>query len=139
MLRFLFDTDHLTLYQYKHPPLMRHIASHPPGVFGISPIAIEEILSGRLAILSRPLGGTALIQAYERLVAAVQMLQLFAVVPFDQTSENEFQQLRASRLRIGSQDLKIAAVALVNQLTLLSRNRRDFGRIAGLMLDDWSV
>ena len=56
-------------------------------------------------------------------------------VPFDQASENHFQQLAALKLRVGSQDLKIAAVALANNLTLLTCNRRDFGRIPGLALD----
>ena len=139
MLQFLLDTDHLTLYQHKYPPLMRQIAAHPAGSLGISPISIEETLRGRLAILSRPLTGTVHIQAYHHLVAAVQMFNLFPVVSFNQACENQFQQLRASRLRVGTRDLKIAAVALANHLTLLTRNRRDFGRIPGLVLDDWSV
>ena len=92
-----------------------------------------------MATLSRPLTGTAHIQAYAHLIAALQMVHLFPIVPFDQACETQFQQLRASDPRIGTRDLKIAAVALANSLTLLSRNRRDFGRIPGLMLDDWSV
>jgi len=40
---------------------------------------------------------------------------------------------------LGSRHLKIAAVALTNDLTVLSRNRRDFGQVPGLKVDDWSV
>ena len=139
MPQFLFDTDHLTLLQYKHPALMQRIAAQGAGTVAICPVSIEEILRGRLAVLARNLTGAMRIRAYAHLVAAVEMFQLFPVVPFDQASEAQFQQLRNARLRVGTQDLKIAAVALVNQLTVVTRNNRDFGRVPGLTLADWSV
>ena len=109
------------------------------GALGISPISIEETLRGRLAPLARALMGSIHVQAYTHLVAAMELFSLFPLVPFDQASEIQFQQLRAARLRVGTLDLKIAAIALTDNLTLLTRNRRDFGRIPGLVLDDWSV
>ena len=139
MLQFLFDTDHLTLYQHKHPSVMRQIATHPPGAVGITPVSIEETLRGRLAVLARPLSGTTHVQAYERLVDTVRMFALFFIVAFDQPSELRFQQLRASHRRIGTLDLKIGAVALVNRLVLVTRNRKDFGGIPSLIIEDWSV
>jgi tRNA(fMet)-specific endonuclease VapC len=139
MLQFLLDTDHLTLFQHRHPALMRRIAARPAGLLGISPINVEETLRGRLAPLARLLSGTAQVQAYADLVDAVHLILQFPIVPFDSACDAEYQRLRSMRLRIGTHDLKIAAVALVNQLTLLTRNRRDFGRIPSLTLDDWSV
>ena len=138
MLQFLFDTGHLTLYHHNHPQLLQPIAIHPADAVGISPISIEETMRGRLAVLTRHQTGAAHVQAYAHLVASVELFRLFPIIPFDSASEARYQQLRAARLRVGSQDLKIAAVALTNNLTLLTRNRKDFGRVPGLALDDWS-
>ena len=139
MLQFLFDTDHLTLYQHKHPPLLQRIALQPADSVAICPINIEETMRGRLAPLARILAGNKHVQAYAHLVAAEEMFRLFPLVPFDGASESEFQHLRAARLRVGTLDLKIAAIALTNGLTVLTRNRSDFGRVPGLALEDWSV
>lgn len=43
-----------------------------------------------------------------------------------------------TRPRIGTMDLKIAAIALANDATLLSRNLRDFGKVPGLRVEDWT-
>lgn len=51
----------------------------------------------------------------------------------------EFERLRKQRIRIGTMDLKIAAIALANNATLLSKNLRDFGKVPGLKVEDWSV
>ena len=139
MPQFLFDTDHLTLYQHKHPPLMQRLALQPPDAVTICPINIEETMRGRLAVLARVLTGPKHVQAYARLVAAEEMFRVFSLVPFDSGSESRFRQLRAARWRVGTLDLKIAAIALTNGLTVLTRNRIDFGRVPGLTLADWSV
>jgi tRNA(fMet)-specific endonuclease VapC len=77
--------------------------------------------------------------AYANLVQTVLLLNKLPIVAYDQACEDLFQQLQPSHRRIGAQDLKIAAVALVNRLTGLTRNRRDFAQIPGLVFDDWSV
>ena len=137
MLRFLFDTDHLTLYQQGHPPLGQRLALQPPDVIGVSVVTVEESLRGRLAHLGRAADGPTRIRRCALLAETVQLFHRFPLVSFDQAAENLFQQFRP--VHIGTQDLKIAAIALANNLVLLTRNRRDFGRVAGLVLDDWSV
>jgi tRNA(fMet)-specific endonuclease VapC len=139
MLQFLFDTDHLTLYQHKQPALMQRLALQPPDTVAICPINIEETMRGRLAVLSRVLAGAKHVQAYAHLVAAEQMFRHFPLVPFDAASEARYQQLRAARLGAGTMDLKIAAVALTAGLTVLTRNTGDFGRVPGLAHADWSA
>jgi tRNA(fMet)-specific endonuclease VapC len=45
--------------------------------------------------------------------------------------------LRAQRIRIGTMDLKIAAIALVHDALLLSANLRDFQQVPNLRVANW--
>ena len=40
---------------------------------------------------------------------------------------------------IGSYDLQIAAIALINNLTLVTHNTSERGRVAGLRIEDWEA
>lgn len=48
-------------------------------------------------------------------------------------------QLRALGTPIGAYDLQISAIALANNLTLVTHNTREFERVEGLPLEDWEV
>ena len=43
------------------------------------------------------------------------------------------------KLRIGTMDRKIAAIALTHDATLISRNLADFRRVPGLKVEDWTA
>jgi tRNA(fMet)-specific endonuclease VapC len=135
MLRFIFDTDHLTLFEQGHGPLRQRLTQVPPDAVGVSVITVEESLRGRLGHVARAKNGPERIRRYANLASSVQLFQQFSVLPFNQAAEDWFQQ----SLRIGTQDLKIASVALAHGVTLLTRNRQDFAQVPGLPLDDWSV
>ncbi|MBS3965077.1 MAG: type II toxin-antitoxin system VapC family toxin [Methylomonas sp.] len=71
------------------------------------------------------------------------LFQQFQSLAFDGHAAQTFGQLRAHLHRqgqpIGPYDLQIAAIALANDLTLVTHNRREFGRIDGLRLTDWEI
>jgi tRNA(fMet)-specific endonuclease VapC len=50
---------------------------------------------------------------------------------------DRFDALRASRIRIGTKDLRIAAIALEHDALLLSANLVDFEQVPGLRIEDW--
>jgi tRNA(fMet)-specific endonuclease VapC len=61
------------------------------------------------------------------------------VLEFDEAAATEFERLQHLRLRIGTMDLKIAAIALAHNATVLPRNLKDLSRVPGLRVEDWTL
>jgi tRNA(fMet)-specific endonuclease VapC len=61
------------------------------------------------------------------------------VLAFDDAAAAVFQRLRRTRLRIGTMDVKIAAIVRSREATLLSRNLADFRQVPGLRVEDWTA
>ena len=53
------------------------------------------------------------------------------VLEFDRPAARVFVDLKRSRIRVGTMDLKIAAIVLARDATLLSRNLGDFRKVPG--------
>jgi hypothetical protein len=59
------------------------------------------------------------------------------IVPFDERAADQVAGLRRQRIRIGTMDLKIASIALVNDALLVTANLRDFSKVPALRCEDW--
>lgn len=72
-----------------------------------------------------------------------EFLKQFISLPFGDETAILFGKIRAQLARagtpIGAYDLQIAAIALVNDLTLVTHNTREFERVEGLQIEDWEV
>jgi tRNA(fMet)-specific endonuclease VapC len=140
MSRFLLDTDTLSLLQRGHPLVQQRVNNHSPADMALAAISIQEQMQGFLASVTRARNRQQLALAYDMLVTRLlPVWGRFVVLPFPETAILRFEQLRSLRLNVGMMDLRIAAVALENTLTVVTRNRRDFGRVPGLATVDWSV
>jgi tRNA(fMet)-specific endonuclease VapC len=68
-------------------------------------------------------------------------LSPFISVAFDDGAANYYGRIRADLHRagelIGPNDLLIAALALANDLVLVTHNVKEFGRVPGLRWQDW--
>lgn len=79
----------------------------------------------------------------QNLAVQQQFLDQFVSLPFDDSSTIIFGTIR-SRLEIlgtpiGPYDLQIAAIALSQNLTLITHNTREFKRIDNLKIEDWEI
>ncbi|MFN7357049.1 MAG: type II toxin-antitoxin system VapC family toxin, partial [Pseudanabaena sp.] len=104
----------------------------------VTVITYEEQIRGRLAFLAKAKTLDEQIFAYQGLQQLAINYQAIAIIPFSRASALEHQRLRKAYPRLGNMDLKIAAIALTNNATLVTRNKSDFGQIIELSIDDWS-
>ena len=74
---------------------------------------------------------------YDRLVRQIELLASWVILPWDLAAVEMFQRLRHGRVRIGTQDLKIASITLVHDTILLTRNIQDFAQVTGLKIENW--
>lgn len=83
--------------------------------------------------------GDSLVQAYANLGETVKFFENIHVLDFDQEACNHYTELKRQKIRIGTQDLKIASIVLSKPAILVTRNRKDFEKIPNLKIEDWTV
>src|SRR5205807_919508 len=108
-----------------------------PEEFGTTVVCLEEQLRGWLAAIKRKRNPSEQVPVYHRLGELWEFFGAWKILPFDDRAADLFKTLRKQRVRIGSQDLKIAAIALTCDALLLSANLRDFRQIPGLRVENW--
>ncbi len=138
MSLFLLDSDTLSLYEKGHAAVLARFASHPPKDIAIPVIVVEEALSGWYSMIRKAKTPRQLALGYDELANAVTVLAGIPILRFSENAIYRFQGLSKARLNVGGNDLRIAAIALENNATVVTRNVRDFIVVPGLKVEDWS-
>jgi tRNA(fMet)-specific endonuclease VapC len=136
---FVLDTDHLSLYQRGVEPLVSRLLSHSPDELAITIITVEEQIRGRLAQIRKATTAAHLSESYRWLGETVDQLSGLPTLYFNDGAATAYEKLLSQKVRIGTQDMRIAAIVLCQSAVLLTRNRHEFSRVPGLQLDDWTV
>lgn len=138
----ILDTDHMSLIEHPGSPVSQRLATRlerlPKSEVATTIISYEEQMRGWLSIIASARSVHQQIEAYRRLRRQLENYCRVRVMDFDEPAAVQFQNLLAARIRIGTMDLKIAAIALSSNATLLSRNMRDFRKVPGLRVEDWT-
>jgi tRNA(fMet)-specific endonuclease VapC len=136
----LLDTDHLSVLANVrasgHMRLQEKLAA-ATDVSALPVVSVEEQCRGWLSLVQRVRDVRKLVEPYERLARLFEFLSEWDIVPFDEPAAGLFLRLRRQRVRVGTQDLKIAAIAMVHEALLLSANLRDFRQVPGLRVENW--
>lgn len=139
---FLMDTDHFGIFQQQSGQecarlVARMRARGYEGVF-VPIISFHEQVTGWNAYLHQRRTPEQIIRAYGRLEAILLDFTKVDVIGFDALASDTFDALRGQRLRVGTMDLRIAAIALPRDWTVLTRNTVDFEKVPNLKIEDWT-
>lgn len=139
MILRILDTDHVSLLERKDTLVVDKFSRSRVGETAITIITWEEQMRGRLNVIRQATSSEQRILAYTRLLATIRFLQNFPIINFDAMADRNYMQLQAQKIRVGTQDLRIASIALSCSAVVVTRNHRDFGKVPNLMLEDWTV
>jgi tRNA(fMet)-specific endonuclease VapC len=130
-VRFSVDTNAVIALMKGNRAVLDRLRQHGTDVIGLSSIVIHELYHGAR-------GSEHVAQSTSRLDALP-----FTVIDFDHDDAVVAAEIRVRLQRqgtpIGQLHLLIAGQALARDLTIVTRNTREFQRVPGLRLADWET
>lgn len=137
---YILDTDLFSLTDrtnsHESQRLRFRLSSVPDEELATTIITFEEQVRGWLSWLAQARSLDQQVERYRKLHRMVMSYRRVNIMEFHSQAAAEFERLKNQRIRIGTMDLKIAAIALANDATLLSRNLKDFSKAPGLKVED---
>lgn len=131
-MTYLLDTNVcIRLLNNSSPTVTRRLAAQQP----------ENIFLCTIVQLELYYGAYHSAQPEQNLAVLERFFSQFYILALDCQSAKIAGQIRAQLAvrgtPIGPNDLQIAAIALANNLTLVTHNSNEFGRVDGLQMEDW--
>jgi len=131
-MKYLLDTSTVSDFVKGQPRVLTRVKVTAPSLIAVSALTRMEVAYGLAINVQRAAKLAPLMQAF---------FSAIATLPFDEPDALAAAAIRAalkSRGRpIGAYDVLIAGTALARGLTVVTSNVREFGRIGGLLVEDW--
>lgn len=140
MRLYVLDTSVCGFVQNRYPVTIQHVedALREGDAVVTTIVAFGEDLGGWLPACRRAKTGIEREKTYLRLQTGLEFYLTKDCLPFDRTASQIFDRLVAQRIRIGTNDLAIAAITLSVNGILVTRNIVDFERVPNLIIEDWT-
>ncbi|NET40634.1 type II toxin-antitoxin system VapC family toxin [Okeania sp. SIO2B3] len=131
-MRYLLDTNVIVRYLNRRSTLIRE---------RLKQIAVKDVFVCSVVKAELFYGANKSNNPAQTLLRQKEFLSEFISLDFDDKSAEVYGIIRANLEKkgtpVGSNDLQIAAIAMANNLTLVTHNTREFERIDGLIYEDW--
>ncbi|MEH2382817.1 MAG: type II toxin-antitoxin system VapC family toxin [Nostoc sp.] len=141
MSLWVLDTDHVSLLLERHPFVSRRVSEVGAEV-AISIVTVQELFNGWVVRINSARKVEDVVRLYGKLSRTVALFGRVRVLDFDDFAACTFVRLRLENPTLSKQrlqkDMRIAAIALVNDAVVVARNYRDFSQVPSLKIEDWS-
>lgn len=133
-MKYMLDTN-ICIYAIKHKPetVIKRFLAHNPDEMCISAITYGELMHGVEKSQSTE----------KNRIALALFLSPITILEFGAEAAEEYGRIRADLEKkgtpIGSMDLLIAAHAKAERLIIVTNNTREFKRVEGLPVEDWTL
>jgi tRNA(fMet)-specific endonuclease VapC len=133
-MKYLLDTNTCIRHlNQRSEMLTRRLSATPLMDIALCSVVKAELYTGAMKSIS----------VEKTLAKQRAFAERFISLPFDDSAAMEYARIRASLEKagtpIGGNDLMIAAIARANNLILVTRNAREFGRVQELVIVDWEA
>lgn len=135
---YILDTDHISLFLQNNSVVKQRISIISSKELATTIVSVQEQTRGWLNVINQCGDSDRVLWGYTGLSKAVQFFNTVRVLQFDRAAYHIFLGLKGQKIRVGTQDLRIAAIALSVGGAIVTRNQRDFGRIPSLTIEDWT-
>jgi tRNA(fMet)-specific endonuclease VapC len=136
-MKITSDTNIISDYLNDKKSIIQFINTSKPENLYITTITILESLGGWQIALSKVKEAERAARIHQKIHLTTRLLGHFPILEYSEEAMEIFEELKNRKLNVASNDLRIAAIALANNMPLATQNRRDFERIEGLVLYDW--
>jgi tRNA(fMet)-specific endonuclease VapC len=137
MSLWILDTDTTSLLLRRNPKVSQQVQSMGADV-AISIVTAQELFNGWVVRINNTKNVDELIQLYDKLSGIIRLYKAVTVLPFDKSAAVQLEALLQSQPALAKQrlqkDMRIAAIVLANNATIVTCNYRDFSLVPGLSI-----
>lgn len=142
-MKYLLYTDHISFLQRRSSSefirLTLRMSQHSLSDFALSVISFHEQVIGAHSFFNRAQTNTDIARGYTLLLETLNSFAKAPVLPFDTKAIAIFDEMRSQKVRVSTMELRIAAIAISNNLVLLTRNTGNFSKVLSLRTEDWTM
>ncbi|MBL4819018.1 MAG: type II toxin-antitoxin system VapC family toxin [Deltaproteobacteria bacterium] len=132
-MRYLLDTNICIFAYKKNLAVLRRLRHHSPDDLRVSSVTLAEISYGVEKSVHRTENETFWNTFFEP----------YEILDFDRLAAKQYGSIRValekSGQMIGERDCQIASIARAHHLTIVTNNVREFSRVSGLKVEDWTI